>query len=307
MRKSLFTILTIAIAALNAINAQVSIGTQIPIESSILETESTTKGFLPPRMTAAQRDAIYSPANGLTIFNTEQNCLNMWVGYWRNLCAFDNTANIGTISHKGLNYQTVFSPATGLTWLDRNLGATQVATSSNHAASYGDLYQWGRAADGYEKRNTLNYNGSTIRPNSITQTGAWDGRFITVPDATNRNDWVTTQTDNAWNTGTQQAPIKTITDPCPTGYRLPTEAEFNAERLSWNSNTLSGAIASPLKLPAAGFRDRIDGSIYVVGSQGGYWSSTVSGAAARNLRFDSSAEMITNGRAVGLSIRCIKN
>jgi hypothetical protein len=43
----------------------------------------------------------------------------------------------------------VTNPTTGKIWMDRNLGASQVATSSTHANSYGDLYQWGRRADGH--------------------------------------------------------------------------------------------------------------------------------------------------------------
>ena len=40
----------------------------------------TTKGFLPPRMTTTQRDAISSPATGLTIYNTTTNALNVYNG-----------------------------------------------------------------------------------------------------------------------------------------------------------------------------------------------------------------------------------
>jgi len=40
------------------------------------------------------------------------------------------------------------------TWLDRNLGASKVADSMDDNASYGDLYQWGRGADGHEERNS---------------------------------------------------------------------------------------------------------------------------------------------------------
>jgi hypothetical protein len=36
--------------------------------------------------------------------------------------------------------------------VDRNLGASQVATSSTDPVSYGDSYQWGRLADGHQIR-----------------------------------------------------------------------------------------------------------------------------------------------------------
>ena len=45
-----------------------------------VEIASTTQGFLPPHMTAAQRDAIASPATGLTMYNTTVNCLQYWNG-----------------------------------------------------------------------------------------------------------------------------------------------------------------------------------------------------------------------------------
>jgi hypothetical protein len=44
----------------------------------------------------------------------------------------------------GLTYALVTSPDTGKVWLDRNLGARQVCTSSTDAACFGDLYQWGQ-------------------------------------------------------------------------------------------------------------------------------------------------------------------
>ena len=48
--------------------------------SSVLECISTTKGFLPPRMTTAQRDLIATPAAGLVIYNTSTNVLNFYNG-----------------------------------------------------------------------------------------------------------------------------------------------------------------------------------------------------------------------------------
>lgn len=61
-------------------NAQVGIGTTNPDDSAMLDIASTTKGFLPPRMTTVQRDAITTPASGLLIFNNTTNQLNYYNG-----------------------------------------------------------------------------------------------------------------------------------------------------------------------------------------------------------------------------------
>jgi hypothetical protein len=56
-----------------------------PDSSAMLEVESTTKGFLLPRMTETERDAISNPATGLQVFNTTSNCLEFFVsgGGWQ--------------------------------------------------------------------------------------------------------------------------------------------------------------------------------------------------------------------------------
>jgi hypothetical protein len=48
--------------------------------SAILTLTSTSKGFLPPRMTTSERNAIASPATGLTVYNTTTNVLNWYNG-----------------------------------------------------------------------------------------------------------------------------------------------------------------------------------------------------------------------------------
>lgn len=57
-------------------NAQVGLGTTSPASSSVLDITSTTKGFLAPRMTTSERNAIASPAEGLLIYNTDELNLN---------------------------------------------------------------------------------------------------------------------------------------------------------------------------------------------------------------------------------------
>lgn len=60
--------------------AQVKIGTNATTvdPSAILEMESTTQGMLVPRMTAANRDAIATPANGLLIWNNSNNTFEVY-------------------------------------------------------------------------------------------------------------------------------------------------------------------------------------------------------------------------------------
>ncbi len=57
----------------------------LPSESAILDLKSTSSGFLPPRMTTAQRNAISNPEEGLMIFNTESKLLDVFTGtQWKN-------------------------------------------------------------------------------------------------------------------------------------------------------------------------------------------------------------------------------
>jgi uncharacterized protein (TIGR02145 family) len=191
------------------------------------------------------------------------------------------------------NANTVFNPNTGKIWMDRNLGASQVATSSTDVASYGDLYQWGRGADGHQIRTPL--STPTTGQSSSSSPGA---NFLIG----SLNWYNGTNPDNLWQG------VSGVNNPCPIGYRIPTEAEWNAESLSWSTKNSAGAFASPLKLPMAGYRDYSDGSLGNVGTDGVYWSSTVSSANARSLNFFSSvAFMNTDARAFGFSVRCIKD
>ncbi|MFA5195704.1 MAG: hypothetical protein WC401_07905, partial [Bacteroidales bacterium] len=109
----------------------------------------------------------------------------------------------------GLN--DVLNPTTGEIWMDRNLGASQVAASSTDSAAYGDLYQWGRGTDGHEKRNSV----ITITLATTDSPGHDD--FITT--SSSPNDWRSPQNDNLWQG------LSGINNPCPSGYRLPTDAE----------------------------------------------------------------------------------
>ena len=264
-----------------------------------VEIASTTQGFLPPHMTTAQRDAIASPAAGLTMYNTTVNCLQSWNGaFWDDGCgstASDAYAAGSVFCASGAStVVAVTNSSTGKTWMDRNLGASQVATSSTDANSYGDLYQWGRGSDGHQCR--------TSATNSTLSSSDQPGHGDFILNGSSPNDWRSTQNTNLWQG------VNGVNNPCPSLYRLPTDTELDVERSFWISQDDAGAFASPLKLPMAGFRFRSSGSLLNVGSRGGYWSSTVSSTESRALAFGSSlARMYPSGRAYGLSVRCLKD
>ena len=76
--------------------AQVGINIAIPNASAALDVTSTSLGFLPPRMTAVQRDAITSPALGLMVFCT--NCASgdgelqvYYTSGWKNIVGGETT------------------------------------------------------------------------------------------------------------------------------------------------------------------------------------------------------------------------
>jgi len=190
--------------------------------------------------------------------------------------------------------------------MDRNLGASQAATSSTNYQAYGALFQWGRLSDGHE---CITWTSSTTsdgaeQNHETTTLSSTDnpGHSNFITNGSSPYDWRSPQNNNLWQG------VSGINNPCPSGYRLPTDAELNAERLSWGSNNAAGAFASPLKLPVAGNRVSSNGSLSDVGSAGIYWSSTVAGTYSWYLYFLSSgADMSYYFRTNGMSVRCIKD
>jgi hypothetical protein len=180
--------------------------------------------------------------------------------------------------------------------MNKNLGATRVATNPTDTAAFGDLYQWGRLTDGHEKRTS----STTITLSSTDVPG--HNNFIAVPSS---QDWRVTSNNNLWQG------VNGINNPCPSGYRLPTASEFDAERLSWITNNAAGAFASPLKWTMAGAR-ATNGTFAYINSRAFYLSSninTTNQITPNGLQFTTTNAYIYPfiGRTVGSSVRCIKN
>ena len=68
---SCLILLLIQSALSDELKAQASVGIPTPDASAMFQVESTTKGALLPRMTAVQRAAIATPANGLLVYQTD--------------------------------------------------------------------------------------------------------------------------------------------------------------------------------------------------------------------------------------------
>jgi hypothetical protein len=77
MKQAKHLLLAFLLLATVSVHAQLGIGTTTPAASAQLDVTSTSKGMLIPRMTAAQRTAIASPAEGLMVYQT-----NVPIGYY---------------------------------------------------------------------------------------------------------------------------------------------------------------------------------------------------------------------------------
>lgn len=403
-----------AIMALN--NNRLGLGTSTPDQSALVEIASTSQGFLPPRMTTAQRDAIANPAQGLVVYNTSTNCLNYYSGsIWIAQCGLPegtvssldcvgpivsgylyanqplylvsvdlaytngnggmyNSQSVSSTGVTGLTatlvsgnftvgngtvtFRVTGSPSaagtatfpitlggqscsfnvtvagaavhnpcnpgnptpivdvvnstTGKTWMDRNLGANRAGLSDWDAEAFGSLFQWGRASDGHEcvgrqfigEVVVTSPTTTVLASSSVPNAGnSWDGSFVLADVAP--YDWLMNQNDNLWQG------VNGTNNPCPTGYRLPTQAEWEAERLSWNPQNASGAFASPLKLTTAGYRHWSNGTIQDEINDGHYWASNFNSqdrTSSSLLIWETySATYSTSSRVLGRSVRCIKN
>lgn len=126
--------------------------------SALLDVKSTSKGFLPPRMSTVQRDLITTPATGLVIFNSTTNNLQLYNGTeWVSLITPSSTAVflptivIGTQQWMNKNLDVAFyrngDPIPQVTnpaaWAALTTGAWCYNNNDSiQGTTYGKLYNW---------------------------------------------------------------------------------------------------------------------------------------------------------------------
>ena len=130
--------------------------------------------------------------------------------------------------------------------------------------------------------------------------------------------WSTTGSITGWPSGNPSGTSWVrANDPCPAGWRVPTQSELQSLLNSGSSwTTVNGVNGrrfgsgnNTIFLPAAGWRSYGSGTLSRSGANGYYWSSTPQSDSsnAHHLTFDSSnANMGSWIRASGYNVRCVK-
>lgn len=314
---------------------------EVPIDEN---NKDKPQGVIFPHISTTERNTFTNVPEGTMIYNTTKNCIDWYDGaVWK--CTNGTQVDVAfTPSEKCLSlvYDRCFGKTTleclgygadvrehdfiyceiqgpdGRRWLSNNLGAeyarvgssvfdpTKQATSKTDHNAYGSLFQWQRKPDGHELVNWSGAASGTMKYGyNPTPSASW-----TIP-GDNRSmgnytlvSWVKDAVNiagphNLWEVNGEN-------NPCPDGYRVPTNTEYQTLAVStnlWSETTM--------KLPVAGFRGWSTSSIALgsTGLVGHYWSNKGNVDQAYSLKFNESSVESNRieYRANGFSVRCIKN
>lgn len=212
--------------------------------------------------------------------------------------------------------QTIYYPGTelepvsldGVVWAPVNVGATEMPTPDMNSSDTekftkqnGNLYEWGRNVP-FRYENQVCVEGPFSWEDAFSETNK--DKFIK-----SSGDWLSPSRYDLWNTGTESKPEKTIYDPCPSGWRVPTKTEWD-KVLSNGTFTMNSGVCTYSKENAF----VISHGLFILGESAGasscgyYWCSTRDEATgnAYMVQVTSTVTMEQAKTSFGISIRCVQ-
>ena len=184
----------------------------------------------------------------------------------------------------------------GVIWAPVNCGF-EPATDTTRGYPYGKFYQWGRI---YGQGSDAEFDQTV--PEVVTgrvsveqgQLEGNKGKFYAQNEEP--YDWNSSPDAKLWNLGTVEVPVKSEYDPCPVGWRLPTEIEVQS------------ILGDKEFLPLAGRNDCTNGRYAQRDEIGFYWTSTTDGAKSKFFFVHATGTGVSsNPRANGYTVRCVRD
>ena len=207
-------------------------------------------------------------------------------------------------------------------WAPVNCGY-KPKTGTSKGFPYGKLYQWGREhgqgfKEEYDESAPEMIEGPLEFENAIRN--KYSNTFIKITGGYPYGPWYDSSTQNTlWNSGTDAEPIKTEYDPCPEGWRVPTNNELNE---LWENHSIweningqlgyyfSGRYtyldaAPKVFMIAAGYREG-DGDAYSRNGEGYYWGSQGDTHSTRFILNSGWIGTMSGSISNGCSVRCVQ-
>ena len=283
MKKFYFLVLILMSAPI--LNAQsIGIGTAAPASSALLEVKSTSKGFLPPRLTIAQRDSVINPATGLVIFCTECDELEVYNGtVWKSMLGIVACKQAGPAGIKICNQ----------TWMQKNLDVSKYQ-NGDVIPQVTDPFAWGALTTGA----WCWYNNDSATYGAIYGK-MYNWYALADPRGLSPKGWHL-PTDAEWSTL-----VTCLGDDFVAGGFLKEAGTVHWLTPNSGADNSSGFTALP-----GGFR-YLNGAFNFITNYGNFWTTTSSSsteAMYRGLNYSNfSLYKAASNKLNGFSVRCVKD